>query len=118
MSVRSLLVLVRSIAVAGPGALGVAGCWGHASTDDCARMIDHYVDLAVGESPGGAKMAPGQAAAVRDVERGLKRAEPSYRRVEDRCPSVTRSEVRCALGATTTAEWEGCLATAHPGARE
>jgi hypothetical protein len=118
VSVCSLLAMTRSLALGGAGALALTGCWGHASTDDCASMIDHYVDLAVRESPGGAKMAPGQVAAVREVEKGLKRAEPSYRRVEDHCTLVKRSEVRCALGATTTAEWEACLATTHADSGE
>ncbi|MGH7437339.1 MAG: hypothetical protein ACRENE_16805 [Polyangiaceae bacterium] len=121
MSVRSLVVALLSFAARAAPVAGVlaaaAGCGGHASAEDCAKMMDHYVDLAVQESPGAATMAPAQAAAVREVERGLKRAEPSYRRVEDRCATVARSEARCALGATTTSEWEACLASAHPDAR-
>jgi hypothetical protein len=77
-------------------------------------MVDRYLDLAVAESPTGAKMSPSQAAAVREVERGLKRAESSFRKVEDRCESVERSEVRCALGASSTAAWEKCLEGSSP----
>jgi hypothetical protein len=83
-------------------------CWGHASEDECRQMADHYVDLAAREASGG-KLSPAQVEAVREVERGLKRAEPAYRRVEDRCAEVARSEVRCALGAETTQAWEACL---------
>jgi hypothetical protein len=113
---RSLLALVPT-AAAWLGAT-TAGCGGHATPEDCAKLCDHYVDLAVAESPGGAKLPAAQAAAIRDVERGLKRAEPTYRRVQDRCDSVTRSEVRCARGASTTAEWEACLRGAHADAGE
>ena len=42
-------------------------------------MSEHYVDLAVREAPGAAGLSPSQAAAVREVERGLKRAEPAFR---------------------------------------
>lgn len=99
-----------------PGVITLA-CAGRASPDDCARMIDHYIDLAVRES-GGAKMSAAQTAAVRDVEQGLKRAEPSYRRVQDRCDSVSRAEARCALGASSSSAWEACLRRAHPDAGE
>lgn len=91
------------------GLCGALGCRGRASPEDCRAMLDHYLDLAVRESPGGPRMSPAQAAAVRDVERGLKRAESSYRRVEDRCESVDRAEARCALRAETTTAWEACL---------
>jgi hypothetical protein len=85
------------------------GCRGRASPEDCKEMKDHYLDLSVKETPGAAAMSSAQAAAVRDVERGLKRAEPSYRAVDDRCADVTRSEVSCATGAKTTKDWEACV---------
>ncbi len=108
-----LLLILRALRVlACPCA--ALGCHGHASPEDCATMLDHYLDLAVRESPGGSKMSPAQTAAVRDVERGLKRAEPSFRRVQDRCESVDRSEARCAGRADTTTAWEACLSGLHP----
>ncbi len=84
-------------------------CRGHASAEDCSAMTEHYLDLAVKEAPGAAAMSPAQAAAVRDVEKGLKRAEPSYRTVQDHCEAVTRAEVSCALDAPTTRAWEACV---------
>jgi hypothetical protein len=87
------------------------GCRGHASPEECKEMEDHYLDLAVKETPGAAGMSSAQAAAVRDVERGLKRAEPSFRTVDDHCDAVTRAEVSCATGAKSTKEWEACV---HP----
>ena len=50
-------------------------------------MTDHYLDLAVKETPNAAAMSSAQAAAVRDVERGLKRAEPS---LPDRARTAAR----------------------------
>jgi hypothetical protein len=87
------------------------GCRGHASPADCKEMEDHYLDLALKETPGAAAMSSAQAAAVREVERGLKRAEPSFRTVDDHCDAVTRAEVSCAMGAKTTKDWEACV---HP----
>ncbi len=87
-------------------------CRGHASPEDCRAMSEHYVDLAVREAPGAANLSPTQAAAVREVELGLKRAEPAFRAVQDRCDQVTRAEVSCAADSTSTKAWEGCLGDA------
>ncbi len=112
VSRRGPLLLLITTGIGVPW--GLLGCRGRASPEDCAALLDRYIDLAVRESPGGSKLSPAQAAAVRDVERGLKRAEPSYRRVEDRCDSVDRSEARCGLQAETTTAWEACLHGLHP----
>jgi hypothetical protein len=94
------------------GALLQAACRGHASPEDCNAMAAHYVDLAVQESPGGPNLSPTQAAAVRDVELGLKRAVPAFRTVQDRCNQVTKAEVSCANDSASTKAWEGCLGDA------
>ncbi|MGH7296484.1 MAG: hypothetical protein ACRELB_16220 [Polyangiaceae bacterium] len=93
------------------GAALLAGCHGRASTEDCTAMTEHYLDLAVKESPGSVHLSAAQSAAVRDVERGLKRAVPAYRVVQDHCEAVTRTEVSCAEGADSTRAWEACV---HP----
>jgi len=87
------------------------GCRGHATPQDCKEMEDRYLDLAVQETPGAAAMSSAQVTAVREVERGLKRAEPSFRAVDDHCDAVTRAEVSCATGAKSTKQWEACV---HP----
>jgi hypothetical protein len=87
----------------------MTACRGHASPDDCRTMTEHYIDLAVREAPGGAGLSPAQAQAVKEVELGLKRAEPSFRVVQDRCGEVTRAEVSCAVDSTSTKAWEACL---------
>ncbi len=101
--------LPAPLLLAAPLAWAVAACRGHASPGDCREIVDHYLDLAVRESPGAAAMSASQAEAVREVERGLKRAEPTFRAVEDRCEAVTRAEVSCATGAKTTRAWEACV---------
>jgi hypothetical protein len=97
-SARSLLLVLL-----------VTACRGHASPDDCRAMTEHYIDLAVREAPGAAGLSPAQAQAVKEVELGLKRAEPSFRVVQDRCGEVTRAEVSCAVDSTSTKAWEACL---------
>lgn len=72
-------------------------------------MAEHYLDLAVQESVGGAAVSPAQVAAIRQVEDGIKHAEPGYRLVLDRCRDVDRGTVACALHATTAVDWETCL---------
>lgn len=106
---------MRSFALVAALVLALAtstGCHGHASAEDCTQMSEHYLDLAVKESPGGASLSPAQSAAVREVERGLKRAVPAYRAVQDHCEAVTGAEVSCAMGADGTRAWEACV---HPG---
>ena len=89
--------------------LALLACHGRATPEDCRDMKDHYIDLSLKETPNAAPMSSAQAAAVRDVELGLKRADPSFRAVDDHCAEVTRSEVRCALGADSTKAWEACV---------
>ena len=100
-------VLLALVLCSSCGAL--PACRGHASPDDCKEMEDHYLDLVVKETPGVAAMSSAQSAAVREVERGLKRAEPRFKYVEDHCAAVTRAEVSCAKGASSSKEWEGCV---------
>jgi hypothetical protein len=88
-----------------------SSCRGRASADDCRAMTEHYLDLAVKETPQATAMSSAQSAAVRDIERGWKRAVPGYRLVQDHCEALTRAEVSCALDAESTRTWEGCV---HP----
>jgi hypothetical protein len=99
----------RGLALLLPALAWPLGCRGQASPAECQAMTEHYLDLAVKESPGAATRSSAQAAAVRDVERGLKRAEPSYRLVQDHCDALTRAEASCAIDATTSRAWEACV---------
>ena len=85
MRVRAAVSLA-TLAVVAPS------CRGRASAAECAAIADHYVDLAARETPGATALTAGQLAAVRDVERGLKRAEPAFRRVQDHCEDVAKAE--------------------------
>jgi len=74
-------------------------------------MTEHYLDLAMKETAGAGSMSAAQAAAVRDVEQGLKRAVPGYRLVQDHCEALTRAEASCAIDSSGTRAWEACV---HP----
>jgi hypothetical protein len=74
-------------------------------------MTEHYLDLAVKEMPHTAALSSAESAAVRDVERGIKRAVPGYRLVQDHCEALTRADASCAIEADSTRAWEGCV---HP----
>jgi len=87
----------------------LAECGRSASAHDCHSMAEHYLDLAVRENAGSTTMTPAQLAAVRQIEDGIKHAEPTYREVVDRCSDVDRVAVPCALRASTASDWEACL---------
>ena len=109
----SLRITLSDLAQAAIAAtvLGIVGCRDHASTEECRAAAEHYIDLAVREVPAHGTFSASQSAAVREVEEGLKRAEPAYRAVEDRCEALRASAVSCARDATSTKDWETCL---HP----
>ncbi|HLK39528.1 MAG TPA: hypothetical protein VKU41_22385 [Polyangiaceae bacterium] len=102
---RNLLVLAATCA-----ATAIA-CRRHASPEDCRAMADRYVEVSLHENPTTKTLSAAQADAVREVERGLKRAVPAYRKVQDRCEEVTTAEASCATSADTAKEWEACF---HP----
>ncbi len=99
----------RAAAIPWLGLAFLAGCHRRASADDCRAMSEHYLDLAVHESTGSSALHPAEVAAVREVERGIKRAEPAFRRVQDSCEGLSKAEVSCAIDARTTTDWEGCI---------
>jgi hypothetical protein len=107
------MITARPIPTFGPLAFALLAsapaCRGRASPEDCRTATEHYIDLAVHETPRSGSLSPTQVNAVREVERGLKRAEPSFREMDDDCGKVTRAEVSCAIDSMTTKAWEGCL---------
>jgi hypothetical protein len=78
-------------------------------------MAEHYVEIALREAPNARTMSPAQAEAVREVERGLKRAVPAYRKVQDRCEEVLRTEASCAISTETSKAWEACVHLSDAG---
>jgi hypothetical protein len=93
--------------------LAIASCRGKATREDCDRMIEHYLDMVMREDPSLASLPPESMKAAREVKRELRRGDPHYRKVAERCEAeVTRSEVSCGVDAKTTSDWEACIALA------
>jgi hypothetical protein len=88
----------------------LAACHGKATKDDCAKAIDHYLDLVLAEDPSLAKLPPEQLAAARAMKRELKLGEKNYARVHDRCETdVTSGQAHCAIDASSSTEWDACF---------
>jgi hypothetical protein len=91
-------------------ALALLGCHRKVDPSDCTRMLDRYIDMVIDSDPASKNLSPPQAAAVRDMKKAVKKAEPTYARVEVQCRTeVSRSEYDCAMAAKTPDEWEACI---------
>jgi hypothetical protein len=98
-----LLVLV----VAGAS---LFGCNRKASREQCSEMIDKYIDMTIAGEPGLADLPPAEARAAREMKKAIRKAEPSYARVEGQCESeISMSEYRCAMKAQTPETWQACI---------
>jgi hypothetical protein len=98
---------MRVVVVVVIGALLVA-CRGKASREECAQMIERYLDLVIADDPDLAKLPPKQQAAAREMKRELKLGDARYKKVRA-CTDVRASEARCTTNAGTAAEWEECV---------
>jgi hypothetical protein len=88
----------------------VGGCHRKVDASGCTRMLDRYIDMVIDSDPASKSLSPPQAAAVRDMKKAVKKAEPTYARVEQQCRAeVSRSEYDCAMAAKTPDEWEACI---------
>jgi hypothetical protein len=73
-------------------------------------MTDRYLDMVIAADPSTQNLSATQAAAVREMKKAVKRAEPGYHKVLDQClTEVTRSEYDCAMAAKSSDEWEACI---------
>ena len=82
----------------------------HPSRDECARVVDRYVDMKIDDDPEVARAAEGTRAAVREARLAKKKLEPSYAmRVEQCTREVDRSELECGMAAPSPNEWEACF---------
>jgi len=101
MSARVLFLLA---------ALSAAACHRKASPADCTQMLDRYIDMTLAADPMTRDLPPSQAAAAREIKKAVKKAEPSYAKVEKQCVAeVGRSEYDCAMAARNPDEWEACI---------
>jgi len=95
------------------GALAVVafgGCKPRPTADECAQMLDRYVDMTAAEDPSLVGLDGNEAAELRAAKRASKRLEPTYARSLAQCQSeVSRSEYDCAMAAKTPNDWEACI---------
>lgn len=88
----------------------VGACNGKATRQDCAEMLDKYLDMTMASDPSLEGLSPSEARAARDMKITLRRAEPAYHRVEDQCEAeISRKEYRCAMKADTPEKWQACI---------
>ena len=88
----------------------LSACNGKATRDQCTEMLDKYLDMTIAGDPSLADLPPAEASAAREMKRALRKAEPSYARVEKQCESeITKSEYRCAMKAPTPETWQACI---------
>jgi hypothetical protein len=85
-------------------------CHKRIQPEECAAMLDRYVDMVVAGDPVLKNLPPGQALAVREMKKAAKKAEANYMHVQTQCESeVTRNEYDCAMAAKNPDEWEACI---------
>lgn len=87
-----------------------AACNGKASPEQCTEMLDRYLDMTIASDPTLADLPPLEARAAREMKKALRKAEPSYARVEGQCESsISKREYRCAMKAPTPETWQACI---------
>jgi hypothetical protein len=85
-------------------------CNGKATREQCTEMLDRYLDMTIAGDPALVDLPPAEARAAREMKKALRKAEPSYARVENQCESeISKSEYRCAMKAPTPETWQACI---------
>jgi hypothetical protein len=93
-----------------PIPLLVLGCNGKVTRDECTEMLDRYLDMTIAGDAELANLPPAEARAVREMKKAIRKAEPSYARVEGQCESeISKREYRCAMKAPTPETWQACI---------
>jgi hypothetical protein len=89
----------------------LAGCGrGNVSPAECGEMLDRYLDMTIAADPALTSLPPAQAKIARDMKREVKKADASYRKVDEQCQrEVSRREYNCAMKAPSPNEWEACI---------
>lgn len=92
------------------GVVMTSGCGGKASASECQEMLDKYLDMVMSSEPELAELPPAEATAAREMKKAMRKAEPSYRRVETQCTNeISRREYRCAMKAPNPETWQACI---------
>ena len=100
--------------VSRPTLLGIlllaAACNGKASREQCTEMLEKYLDMTIASDPALVDLPPPEARAAREMKKALRKAEPSYARVEDQCEAeISKREYRCAMKAPNPETWQACI---------
>ena len=83
---------------------------GKVKREECAQMLDRYLDMVIAGEPSHAKLPPAESLATLQVKRAARKAEPGYRRVQVQCEAeISRREFRCAMSAPTPESWQACI---------
>lgn len=73
-------------------------------------MLDKYLDMSIAADPSLADLPPAEARAAREMKKALRKGEPVYRRVEDKCQAeISKREYRCAMKAQNPDVWQACI---------
>jgi hypothetical protein len=106
MMLARALPLLALVLVAG----AAAACNRKVDAESCHEMMDRYIDMTLAADPQTKDLPAAQAAAAREMKKAVKKAEPSYAKVERQCQAeVSRGEYSCAMAAKNPDEWEACI---------
>lgn len=88
----------------------LAACERRATQEECARMLDKYLDMTLGGAEDLRRMPESQAAIVREARKTNAKSHPAYRKVETQCTAeVRRGQYDCAMAAHNADEWQACV---------
>jgi hypothetical protein len=89
--------------------LAALGCGRKASPEECNKMLDRYVDMTI-EAGETQNLNEAQIAAIREMKKAIRKAEPAYSKVAARCErELPRRAYDCAMKAENANEWEACV---------
>ena len=90
--------------------LGGVGCKQKVTKAECARIVEHFIDLKLKENPKYTSLSAALKATVRAQVKQEAQSDPDVQQAENRCEDeITRAEFECASKAKTAAEWNGCI---------
>ena len=87
-----------------------AGCKHKVTKAECARIVEHFIDLKLKENPKYTSLSAALKATVRGQVKKEAQSDPDVQQAENRCEDeITRTEFECASKAKTAGEWNDCI---------
>jgi hypothetical protein len=81
-----------------------------ASTAQCEKLLDRFIDLKLSEDPRAPAMTSEERARLRGTLAAEVQSDSDVRQVKDQCQTeVTEAEYQCAIGARTSKAWNDCI---------